>query len=107
MMLPILLALEAAGFELALSICRTGMDLCSQPAPTNILPPFLVAIGHLQSIPTATHFGGTKPQVSSNVARTIAYGCFSLGESSKKGLIFQLAMFNDTRPIHPFPNPLP
>ena len=51
--------------------------------------------------------GDKKPQVSSNVARTIAYGCFSLGESSKKGLIFQLAMFNDTRPIHPFPNPLP
>ena len=59
-MLPIPLALEAAGFELALSICRMGMDLCSQPALTNILPPFLVAIGHLQSIPTATHFGGTK-----------------------------------------------
>ena len=57
---PNSLGMEAAGFELALCICRMGMDLCSQPALTNILPPFLVAIGHLQSIPTATHFGGTK-----------------------------------------------
>ena len=57
---PNSLGMEAAGFELALSICRMGMDLCSQPALTNMLPPFLVAIGHFQSIPTATHFGGQK-----------------------------------------------